>query len=757
MRLAKSLPAVLWHGGLAVIVAAGPLVSEAFGAEAPPSGSATGLASETLFLLQIMVLILAGRLLGEAMQRFGQSAVMGQLVAGVLLGPSVLGLLWPDGQQALFPANPEQKGMIGAVAQLGVLLLLLLTGMETDLKLVRKVARAAVAVSISGILLPFACGFALGQFLPESLLPNPGQRLIGSLFLGTALSISSVKIVAMVVREMDFMRRNVGQVILASAVIDDTVGWIIIAIIFSLAQHGALDFAALVRTLAGTALFLALSFTVGRRIVFWLIRWVNDNSVGEAAVVALILLLMGGMALITHLIGVHTVLGAFVAGVLVGESPILTRQIDQQLRGLIMGLFMPVFFGVAGLSTDLTILREPALLALTGGLILIASLGKFGGAFLGGTLGGLSRSESLALGCGMNARGSTEVIVVTIGLSLGVLSPNLFTMIVAMAIITTTAMPPMLRWALSRVPLGKDEKARLEREEFEAKGFLPNLERLLLAVDESANGTFASRITGLIAGARGLPTTVLHVGPDAKQQEQDKAEATSPESTVKAGAKTTAAAEQGAEEPKPAKVDVTTRSKDAPTGEAVAKEARKGYGLLVIGVDKIAAPGGGFHPEITRIATGFDGPLALVVARGDHLEHPADSMFRMLVPVNGTAVSQRAAEVAVALARANDVAITALYVTAASKRDRGATSTRRHEEAILKDVVDLAERYDTEARTAVRVDVAADQAILREARAGRFNLIVIGVQRRPGESLFLGDTAAAIIEKAEASILFVSS
>lgn len=465
------------------------LAPRAFGAEPGATGP-----SEVVFLVQIVILIFFGRLLGEAMQRIGQPAVMGQLLAGLLLGPSVLGALWPEAQHAIFPPSHEQNSMLDAISQIGVLLLLLLTGMETDLGLAKKMGRAAISASIIGICVPFFCGFSLGQFLPEALLPNPEQRFIGSLFLGTALSISSVKIVAMVVQEMSFLRRNLGQVIVASAILDDTIGWILIAIIFSLANHGTLDVGSLVRSILGTVLFLVLSYTVGRRLVFVLIRWANDTLVSEAPVITIILLLMGGMALTTHLIGVHTVLGAFVAGVLVGESPILTGRIDQQLRGLIMGLFMPVFFGRAGLSADLTILKDPTLLGLTGGLVVIASLGKFAGAFLGGRLGGLSGRESLALGCGLNARGSTEIIVATIGLSMGVISQSLFTMIVAMAVITTMAMPPMLRRALARLPISDDEKARLEREEFESKGFVANLERLLLAVDESANGKFASRL-----------------------------------------------------------------------------------------------------------------------------------------------------------------------------------------------------------------------------------------------------------------------
>src|SRR6476620_8355123 len=151
-------------------------------------------ASETLFFLQILVLVVAGRLSGELLERIGQPAVMGQLLAGIALGPSLFGLFWPDAQHALFPSSPEQKGMIDAVAQLGVLLLLLLAGMETDLVLVNKVRRAALSVSVTGIALPFACGFLLGEMLPDAMVGDPAKRIVTSLFLGTALSISSVKI-----------------------------------------------------------------------------------------------------------------------------------------------------------------------------------------------------------------------------------------------------------------------------------------------------------------------------------------------------------------------------------------------------------------------------------------------------------------------------------------------------------------------------------------------------------------------------------
>jgi len=752
-------PACVWRWTRALAPAGCALLivgASALAADDQPMRG-TGGSTEALFIVQIVLLLLVGRLLGEGMQRIGQPAVIGQLVAGMLLGPSVFGTIWPQAQHAIFPTSGEQKSMIEAVAQLGILMLLLLTGMETDLRLVRKVGRAAISVSIAGVALPFACGFALGELLPENLLPHPDQRLVASLFLGTALSISSVKIVALIVREMNFLRRNVGQVIVASAIIEDSIGWIIIAVTFGLASHGTIDVTTLARSILGTALFLIVSLTIGRRIVATLIRWTNDTFVSEMPVITMILVIMGCMALTTHLIGVHTVLGAFVAGILVGESPILTRHIDAQLRGLITALFAPVFFGLAGVGTDFSVFKDPSLIWLAVIVVAIASVGKFAGAFIGGRVGGLTFRESLALGCGMNARGSTEVIVATIGLASGVLSESLYTVIVAMAVITTTAMPPTLRWALARVPLGKEEKERLEREDFEARGFVTNMERLLIVADASANGKFASRLAGLIAGANGMPTTLLEVGQsgDSENGENDEDRA----HAVQAAAEAAQAA--GAEDNRATvNVDVVRPKVDAAAEDAVATEAAKGYDFLTIGLEPLAAKGA-FDARVNAIANRFEGPLGVVLAHGVHQEDTMHSRLNVLVPITGTEVSLHATEVGIAIARANAAPITALYIStgeAARRARRLGTrgQQRQRAEATLKEAVEIADRYGVPMRTAVKRSTAIADTILREAAATRHTLIVMGVNRRPGDALFFGDVAAAILERSSRSILFVS-
>jgi Kef-type K+ transport system membrane component KefB/nucleotide-binding universal stress UspA family protein len=618
---------------------------------------------------------------------------------------------------------------------------------------VRRARGTAIAVSLTGIAIPFACGFALGQVLPDSLLP-PAHRLVSSLFLGTALSISSVKIVASVVREMNFMRRNLGQVIVASAIIEDSVGWVIIAITFGIAQTGRIEFWSLLKTVGGVGLFLLFSFTLGQYVVFRVIRWVNDNFRSEFAVVSAILVIMGLMALVTYALGVQTVLGAFVAGILVGESPILTEHIQNQLRGLVAALFMPVFFGQAGIAADLSILGQPQLLGLTAVIIAIASLGKFGGAFAGGRFSGMSLRESLALGCGMNARGSTEVIVATIGLSMTMLTQNLFTMIVTMAVVTTMAMPPMLRMALSRLPIRKEEKERLEREELDARGFFAKIERMLLLVDDTANGRLAARLAGYLAGVRGMPLTVMRITPPKAAAGMSRTEQPPHEEEVKQSATAAAAAVEQVEEEAPRPVDVTVQPPPPPQQatipEAVADLTRKGFGLLFVGIDATRTPDGSFTKKVTDLVAGFENPFAVLVPP----ESGEPNFTEILVPVSGTDVSRRGAEVAFVLAHAAQLRVSAVY--AAPGGASPGARTRRSQEAVLSDIAQLGRRYEIEVTTQIARRELTETRTLQQA-ARRQALIVMGVNRRPGDVLFFGNTAAALLKDWKGPILFIAS
>ena len=648
-------------------------------------------------------------------------------------------------------------------------------------------------IALCGIAFPFACGFLLGWFGPQFLFGAPGGgRLVTALFLGTALSISSIKIVAMVVREMNFMRRNLGQIIVATAIMEDTCGWVIIAITFGIAgqgggNHGGLNWLDLGKTVAGVALFLVFCFTAGRWLVFTAIRWVNDNFRSDFPVVTTILVIMGSFALITQLLGVRTVLGAFMAGVLIGESPILTDHIQGQLRGMITAFFMPIFFGMSGLAANLTILKSGQIALLTLLLVVVASVGKFSGAFAGALLGRLKWREGVALGCAMNARGSTEVIVASIGLSMGALTQNLYTMIVTMAVVTTMAMPPMLRAALRDLPMSKEEETRIAREAMDQRGFLPRLERLLMAVDESAVGRMAARLAGLVAGAQGMPVTMVRLEPgggedknrkpdmevSAGHEEQNESKDVAHKELIGAQSRTESAADlksdplakelkAGAQksaakmiadnaEPDPEKVHITARVPLDAAADVVRDEARKGYDLMFIGLKNGVEQDGGFSPALTRLAAGFEGPLALFVGQGEALK-ALDARSRLLVPVNGAPQSRRAAEIAFALARATGARVDLLFVS----QQEGRTRTRIREEQLLKDMSQLAERYAVDAATHISPRSAAAPAILKEAKRN-YAMIVMGVSARPGEELFFGNTASQVLREWKNPILFLAS
>jgi Kef-type K+ transport system membrane component KefB/nucleotide-binding universal stress UspA family protein len=703
-----------------------------------------------IFTAELILLLLTGRLLGEAMNRLGQPALFGQLLAGVLLGPSVFGLLLPGAHHFLFPDNKTLKAMIDAVSQIGILLLLLLTGMETNLALVRRRKRAVVSSSIAGIALPFALGVALAYALPGSAIPMHENRLVTALFLGTALSISSVKIVAMVLIDIGAMRRDLGQLILATAILDDTIAWVIIAVIAGIAAHGQVDVATVGMSLAGTALFLAVSLTVGQRLVARIIVWVNDHMTIDVPVITAIIVIMLAMSLVTELIGVHTALGAFIAGILIGRSPILTEQIENQVRGFVFAFFSPVFFAVAGLGMDLRTLYDPTLALFTGAVIVVASVGKFSGALVGGRLGGLTTRESLALATGLNARGSTEVIIASIGLAMGALSNQLYTMIVAMAVVTTMAMPPMLRWVMSRVPLGEDETRRLEKEEAEALEHLPKMERALVYADDSPNGRLAARLAGLFAARQEVLTTVLQ----PKATDADSAD----EAVRRAHLTEAAQTVHDAGEPdarKPIGQLVMERPDDHEN--AIERELERGYDIVFVGIDRpVAESQLRFEERLQKLVDGFAGPVAIAV-NGAGAAGPADVPLDILLPAAGTQDARLATEIAISLAGASKGNVTALHVfdpqtDTALLRGRG----RRAGMSVLVDVHRAGKRGGVPVRGLTATSLRPESEIRRALRGGGFDLVVLGTSLRHGETKFLGPRTAALLRVVRTPMLLIA-
>ena len=401
-----------------------------------------------LFLAEVTVLVLAARVGGELAARLGMPQVVGELLMGLAIGPSLLGAFWPGGFEALFPADRDQRALLDVVSWLGVSLLVLAAGLETRLGVLRHSGRIVATSWVGGFFLPLVAGFFFGLVVPGSLIGEGISRPVFALFIGTAMSISAIPVIARILLDLGLLKTKVGVLIISTAIADDTAGWILLAVVVGLATDGGVDMARLAGVLAGTAVFLVAAFTVGQ----WLVRKGLRASRGLRSAHAqttfiLLAVLTGG--LLTQAIGVHLVLGCFVVGILIGRSLGSDKEAMDGIRRVGMGFFAPFFFAYTGIKVDLTALGGSTLL-VAAAAVAVACLSKLVGGGVGARLGGLPAWEAAAVGAGLNARGAMELVIATIGLSHGIITSVAFAILVLIAILTSLMAAPLLRWFMKR-------------------------------------------------------------------------------------------------------------------------------------------------------------------------------------------------------------------------------------------------------------------------------------------------------------------
>ena len=401
-----------------------------------------------LFLAEVTALIVAARIGSEIAARLRIPLHVGELVMGLLLGPSLLGWVWPGAFHALFPKDPSQRNLLEIISWTGIIFLVLLGGLETRLSILRRAGRAVIGGWIGGFGLPFAGGFALGMAFPRSLIPQTISQPLFALFLATAMSISAIPVIARILMDLNLYKTRVGMVILSTAIADDTIGWVVLAAVAGLAA-GHLQTGHIAATLTLTAGFLAFAFTLGGRLVkaaMWLSR--NHVKAPEAELAMMMALVFGAGAL-TQAIGVHLVLGAFVASILLARVRNTSPETIRSIRTIGMGFFVPFFFAYTGIKVDLTTLHGNAAV-FTVLAVLVACLGKVIGGSIGARAGGLPRWEALAVGFGLNARGAMELVIAAVGLSIGLLNETSYAIIVLIAVLTTIMAAPLLKFCVRR-------------------------------------------------------------------------------------------------------------------------------------------------------------------------------------------------------------------------------------------------------------------------------------------------------------------
>jgi Kef-type K+ transport system membrane component KefB len=396
-------------------------------------------------LLALALVIALGHLVAGLFRRVGQPPVVGEVVAGILLGPSFLGWLWPDAYAFILP--PAVAPLLGAVAQLGIVLYMFLVGLELNPTRLRRQLGTTVAISTAGMIAPFALGVAFASYLYPRVSSADVTGLNFALFIGVAMAITAFPVLARILSDLRMTHTDLGALALACAAIGDVTAWCLLAFVAGVVNASAGGVLAIV---VSTGLYILLMFGLVRPLC---LRWLNVGPASEPrpVVIAAVIVAVLTSAFITETIGVHAIFGAFLLGAVMPHEGRLATVLHDRFAPLVTLLFLPAFFAFTGMRTEIGLLSTVEDWALCAVIIAVAVAGKCGAVTVVGRLTGLAWRNAAALGALMNTRGLMELIVLNVGLELGVISPQVFTLFVIRAIATTMATSPIVR-ALVRGP-----------------------------------------------------------------------------------------------------------------------------------------------------------------------------------------------------------------------------------------------------------------------------------------------------------------
>ncbi|MFT4092889.1 MAG: cation:proton antiporter [Niabella sp.] len=395
-----------------------------------------------LLLAQVITIILAAKFFGWICRKIGQPTVVGEMIAGIVLGPSLLGTYFPGFFQILFPA--PSLGNLQFLSQIGLILFMFIVGMELDLKVLRNQTHDAVVISHASIIVPFAMGIGLAYFIYEAFAPAGVQFLSFGLFMGIAMSITAFPVLARIVQERGITKTKLGTLAITCAAADDITAWCILAAVIAIVKAGSF-----ISALYTIALALAYVVIMIKFVRPFLVRIGNIYTTRESLtkpIVAIIFLMLIISAYSTEVIGIHALFGAFMAGAIMPDNIKFRNLFIEKVEDVALVVLLPLFFVFTGLRTQIGLLNDPELWKLTGLIIITAVAGKFLGSALAAKFVGQSWKESLSIGALMNTRGLMELVVLNIGYDLGVLTPQVFSMLVLMALITTFMTGPALNF-----------------------------------------------------------------------------------------------------------------------------------------------------------------------------------------------------------------------------------------------------------------------------------------------------------------------
>lgn len=686
--------------------------------------------------VELAALLITARALAALARRVGQPSIVGALLAGLLLGPSVFGQLWPAGFDWFLPSGRVQGSLLGTVAQLSLLMLLIVLGAETDLPLIRSLGRASAWVTSVSVAVPFAAGFAAGYLLPDALLGGD-DRLPFALLMGGALGVSSLPVVASIIRELGMARRNFGQIAVAAATVHDGLGFLVLAVAGAFAGQttGA---SGLLVPFVGLVVLVGVLALVGQPVVDAALRRVRRRGPNVAGSLTVSIACALTLAAVAQGLRLEGALGAFLAGVVLGRSRFQQGQALRYLEAFTAAVFTPLYFATAGLQVQLTALGRPPVLASFFVLLVVAAAAKYAGALLGAVAARMPAQEGRVLGVALNGRGALQVIIASGGLAMGVFGPAAYSAVILLSIIVSMGVPPLLHATVRRWGGSEEERQRLEREEELESNVVVRGQRLLLPSRGNPNSLAAARLLAC-AWPEGSEVTVFSiVDQPGSPPDIDAIESALPGRAVR-----------------------RRRVTSPHVLDEILAEANLGYG--VIGLGTVESPGHGrlLPPVVEGLLNRSPIPM-LIVRRGkrERLEE-ATRYRRIAVPVSGRAASRAGQEVANNISRRTGGEVTLLHTLtrpSGNGRDRGPTA--QHEghagsaahgaaAAILDQAHETATAQDVRPNVVLRHGSSAAEEIETAVREMRADLVVLGATvRRVAGRPFLGHTVEHVLEHA---------
>ncbi|MCE9668758.1 cation:proton antiporter [Myxococcus stipitatus] len=690
----------------------------------------------TLLLMQLIVIIGVSRLIGRGTRWLGQPLVIAEVVAGIVLGPSLLGWLAPDVMNALFPTS--SLPVLKMLSQVGLVLFMFLIGLELDPRMLKGRGHASVAISHTSIVVPFALGAIAGALWLYKSLSSPTVPFSSFvLFMGVSMSITAFPVLARILTERGLLQSRLGAIAITCAAVDDVTAWCLLAFVVSIVRASDLAHAAFTTVLAMG--YIAFMLLVVRPFLARLGARVASREGLTQNVVAGTLLLLMASAWATELIGIHALFGAFLFGAVIPKEGGLAAALVEKLEDVAVVLLLPIFFAFSGLRTQVGLLNTPESWMTCGVIIMLACVGKFGGSAVAARLTGLRWREAGAIGILMNTRGLMELIVLNLGLDLGVISPTLFTMMVLMALVTTFMTTPLLRLIYPTEEIAKD-RLTLDAPPAPVAGVAPYT--VLMCVSHQQAGPGMAHLVKALSEGEDAHFHALHlVSPERvslRREPDPEGPAVEAERDVN-GSDSALAPLLG----RARNLGLTVRPLSFVSGEPALDICRtaqaKRADLVLLGWHKPlfsqTVLGGTVH-EVMEAASST---VAVLVDRG------LSDVKRVLVPFVGSRHDRAALKLARRLKKHSGAEVTVLHVT--SREGQGVR-------AQVEELFPAAEGVGV--RLKVVRHESPEDAALEEAREGGYDLVVVGVGSQWGlEDRLFGIQRERIVRDAPGSLLVV--